>query len=224
MLETLWQDIRFGARMLIKNPGFTVIAVLALALGIGANTAIFSVVNAVLLRPLPYKDPDRLVYVLRTQPPIMRGPISRPDFLEWQSQQKVFQDVAAYYFETFNLTGIDEAERVVGTRVTENFFSLFGVAAARGRFFLPSDGQAGAGHVAIISYGIWQRRFGADPGLVGKTVALNGDTYTVVGVAPQSFNFPGRSEVWTPALLQQDKRQRGSNYLRVIGRLRDGTS
>ncbi|HEX8141077.1 MAG TPA: ABC transporter permease [Pyrinomonadaceae bacterium] len=224
MFDGLWQDIQFGVRMLIKNPGFTLISVLALALGIGANTAIFSVVNAVLLRPLPYKDPDRLVNVFRTQPPIMRGPISRPDFLEWQAQQKVFQDIAAYYFETFNLTGIDEAERVVGTRVTENFFSLFGVAPAQGRFFLPADGQPGAGRVAIIGYGIWQRRFGADPRVVGNTIALNGDTYTVVGVAPPSFNFPGRSEVWTPAMLQEDTRQRGSNYLKVIARLKDGTS
>src|SRR5215210_101640 len=143
MLETLWQDIRFGARMLIKNPGFTVIAVLALALGIGANTAIFSVVNAVLLRPLPYKDSDRLVHVLRTQPPIMRGPISRPDFMEWQAQQKVFQDIASYYFETYNLTGTDEAERLAGARVTGSFFPLFGLSPAQGRFFLPPEDQAG---------------------------------------------------------------------------------
>lgn len=224
MFETLWQDIRFGARMLIKNSGFTVIAVLALALGIGANTAIFSVVNAVLLRPLPYSDPDRLVHVLRTQPPIMRGPISRPAFLEWRAQQKIFQEIAAYYFETYNLTGIEQAERISGVRVTEGFFKMFGLAPAQGRFFLPTDEQAGAGHVAILSQGIWQRRFGADPSLIGKTVALNGEAYTVVGIAPSAFNFPGRTDVWIPAVIEEDKRQRGSNYLKIIARLKDGTT
>jgi putative ABC transport system permease protein len=210
--------------MLIKNPGFTAISALALALGIGANTAIFSVVNAVMLRPLPYKDPDRLVHVHRTQPPIMRGPISRPAFLEWQAQQKVFQEMAAFYPEAFNLTGSDDAERVVGSRVTEGFFQMFGVAPAQGRYFLASDNQIGGGRVVVIGYGMWQRRFGADPNLIGKTVTLNGEAYTVAGIAPPSFNFPGRSEVWTPAVLSEDKRERGSNYLKVIARLKEGVS
>jgi putative ABC transport system permease protein len=225
VLETLWQDVQYGIRMLVKTPGFTVISVLALALGIGANTAIFSVVNAVLLRPLPYNDPDRLVHVLRTQPPIMRGPISRPDFMEWQAQQKVFQRIAAYYPETYNLTGIDEAERIGGARVTESFFELFGIAPARGRFWSSAEEQAGSsGRVAVISYGMWQRNFGADPQLVGRTVSLNGEAYTVVGVAPPGFSFPRRSEIWTPALLAEDKRDRGSNYLMVIARLTDGVT
>lgn len=224
MLEALWQDVQYGFRMLIKHRGFTVVAVLTLALGIGANTAIFSVINAVLLRPLPYQDPERLVHVLRTQPPIMRGPISRPDFFEWQSQQKVFQGIAAYYSATFNLTGSDEAERIGGARVSESYFSLFGIAPALGQFFLSTDDQPGGGRVAVISYGMWQRRFGADPKLIGKTLTLNGEAYTVIGVAPPSFTFPGRSEVWTPALLTEDKTQRGSNYLKVIGRLKDGVS
>jgi putative ABC transport system permease protein len=226
VLETLWQDVQYGIRMLVKNPGFTVVSVLALALGIGANTAIFSVVNAVLLRPLPYRDPDRLVFVLRTQPPIMRGPISRPDFFEWQTQQKVFQEIAAYYPESYNLTGVEEAERIAGVRVTEGFFSLFGIAPAHGRFFLPADDQAGSsgGRVAVISYGMWQREFGADPQLVGRPISLNGEAYTVVGVAPPGFGFPRRSEIWTPAMLGEAKTERGSNYLLVIGRLRDGVT
>lgn len=223
MLESFWQDVRFGIRMLVKNPGFTIVSVLALALGIGASTAIFSVVNAVLLRPLPYKDPDHLVHVLRTQPPIMRGPISRPDFLEWQAQQKVFSAIAAYYFETFNLTGVDRAERIVGASVTEDFFQLFGVAPASGRFLLPADNnEAEAGHVAVISYGLWQRRFGGQPGIIGQNISLNGEPYAVVGVAPSDFNFPQRIEIWTPARLALDKRDRGSNYLKVIGRLKEG--
>jgi putative ABC transport system permease protein len=224
MLESLWQDVRFGIRMLVKNPGFTVVSILALALGIGANTAIFSVVNAVLLRPLPYKDPDHIVHVLRTQPPIMRGPISRPDFLEWQAQQKVFSEIAAYYFETFNLTGVDQAERLVGVRVTEDFFQLFGIPAARGRFLLPTDNQPEAGHVAVISYGLWQRRFGGQASVIGQNISLNGETYAVVGVAPPDFNFPQRIEIWTPAKLALDKRDRGSNYLKVIGRLKAGVT
>ena len=223
MLETLWQDVQYGFRMLIKHRGFTVVAVLTLAFGIGANTAIFSVVNSVLLRPLPFKEPDRLVHVLRTQPPIMRGPISRPDFFEWQSEQKVFQGIAAYYTSAFNLTGNTEAERIAGARVSENFFSLFGISTAAGQFFSKTDDQAG-GRVAVIGYGLWQRRFGADPKLIGKTLTLNGEAYTVVGVAPMSFTFPGRAEVWTPAQLAEEKTQRGSNYLRVIARLKDGVS
>ena len=224
MLETLWQDVQYGVRMLVKNPGFTVVAVLALALGIGANTAIFSVVNAVLLRPLPYTDPDRLVYVLRTQPPIMRGPISRPNFFEWQTEQKVFAEIAAFYPESYNLTGIEEAERISGVRVTDGFFKLFGVAPARGRFFLPEEDRAGGGRVAVIGYGMWQREFGADPQLIGRTISLNGEPYAVVGIAPPSFNFPRRSEIWTPAVLAEDKRDQGSNYLMIIGRLKDGVT
>jgi predicted permease len=221
MLRALGQDLRYAARMSVKNPGFTVVAVLALALGIGTNTAIFSVVNAVLLRPLPYKDSERLVHVFRTQPPITRGPISRPDFLEWRSQQQVFQEIGAYYTEAFNMTGGGEAERVGGARVTGNFFSLFAAAPAAGRLLLPADDEAG-GPVAVVSHGMWQRRFGGDPELTGKTLTLNGESYTVVGVTPPDFNFPGRSEIWVPAKLAEDKRVRGSNYLRVVARLRDG--
>src|SRR4051812_467782 len=172
-MKTLWQDIRYGLRMLVKNPSFTFISVLALALGIGANTAIFSVVNAVLLRPLTYLEPDRLVHVLRTQPPILRGPISRPDFFEWQAQQKVFKQIAAFYHQTYNLTGIDEAERVSGVRVSEDFFPLFGLSPAQGRFFLPEENQPGNGHVAVISHGMWQRRFASDPNLIGRNISLN---------------------------------------------------
>src|SRR5438105_3368560 len=224
MLETLWQDVQYAVRMLVKNPGFTAVSVVALALGIGANTAIFSVVNAVLLRPLPFRDPDKLVYVLRTQPPIMRGPVSRPDFTEWRAQQKVFQDVAAFYYKAYNLTDLDESRRVGGARVTGSFFSLFGVAPARGRYFLPAEDEAGGGHVAVISYGMWRRDFGGDSKLVGREIRLNGAPYTVVGVAPPCFNFPERIDVWTPAVLAEDKSQRGSNYLKVIARLKDAAS
>ncbi|HKP12666.1 MAG TPA: ABC transporter permease, partial [Blastocatellia bacterium] len=215
---------RYGLRMLLKRPGFTLIAVLTLALGIGANTAIFSVVNAVLLRPLPYAQPERLVFAFRMQPPIQRGPISRPDFLEWQAQNQSFQNLAAYTFGTFNLTGVDQAERLRGALVSEDFFPLFGVNAARGRFLLPSDNQPGSPRVTVISYGVWQRRFGGDPGIVGQSVALNGDSYTVVGVTPKEFNFPGATDAWMPANLPESQQARGSNYLLGVGRLKDGVT
>jgi putative ABC transport system permease protein len=223
-MNKLWQDVRFGARMLAKKPGLTFVAVLTLALGIGANTAIFSVVNAVLLRPLPYAQPDRLVFAFRMQPPILRGPISRPDFLEWQAQNQSFQTMAAYTYATFNLTGVDQAERLRGALVSEDFFTLFGLAALHGRFLLPSDNQAGSPRATVISYGLWQRRFGGDPKVVGQNIALNGDSYTVVGVAPMQFSFPARIDAWMPARLGESQQGRGSNYLLVIGRLKDGVT
>ena len=223
-METLLKDIRYAARMLLQKPGFTVIAVIALALGIGANTAIFSVVNGVLLRPLPYRNPDRLVHVHRMQAPIERGPISRPDFFEWQDKQEVFSDIGAYHFQVLNLTGKDQAERLVGARVTGNFFSLFDVPPASGRFFTQSEDQPGSDRVAVIGFGLWQRRFGGDPGLIGQQISMNGNAYTVLGVAPANFMFPRRIEVWTPAILSEQKSERGSNYLKIIARLKDGVT
>jgi putative ABC transport system permease protein len=223
-MNRFWQDLRFGARMLAKKPGLTFVAVLTLALGIGANTAIFSVVNAVLLKPLPYRQPERLVYAFRMQPPILRGPISRPDYLEWQAQNQSFESLAAFTYATFNLTGVDQAERLRGALVSEDFFTLFGTRAAQGRFLLPSDNQPGSPNATVISYGLWQRRFGGDPGIVGNTVTLNGDAYAIVGVAPPEFNFPSRIDAWMPARLAESKQGRGSNYLLIIGRLKDGVT
>ncbi len=223
-MERLLHDTRYAIRTMLKAPGFTGIAVIALALGIGANTAIFSVVNSVLLRPLPYKDPGRLVHVHRMQAPIERGPISRPDFFEWRDKQEVFSDIGAYHFQTLNLTGADQAERIVGARVTGNFFALFGVPPAAGRFFGPSDDQPGSDRVAVLSFGLWQRRFGGQTGMIGQTIMLNGDAYTVIGVAPAIFQFPRRIDVWKPAILNEQKTQRGSNYLKVIARLKEGVS
>jgi putative ABC transport system permease protein len=223
-MQTFLHDIRYAIRTMLKSPGFTAVVVLALALGIGANTAIFSVVNSVLLRPLPYKDPDRLVHVHRMQAPIERGPISRPDFFEWRDKQEVFSDVGAYHFQVLNLTGGDQAERIIGARVTGNFFSLFDVPPAAGRYFSPTDDQPGASRVAVISFGLWQRRFGGQADLIGQTITLNGDFYTVIGVAPATFQFPRRIDVWKPAILDEQKAQRGSNYLKVIARLKDGVS
>jgi putative ABC transport system permease protein len=225
-IETLFQDLRYGVRMLLKNPGVALIAALTLALGIGANTAIFSVVNAVLLRPLPYPDSGRLVYVYRMQPPVERSPVSVPAYSDFAAQQQVFESFAAHNGETFNLTDVDEAERVIGRRVTANFFALFGVSPERGRFFLPADDEADSALVAVISDGLWRRRFGGDDRIVGKTIRLNGEAYTVVGVAPPQFQFPRRVEIWVPARLLrlQVRGDRGSNFLMMIGRLKDGVT
>jgi putative ABC transport system permease protein len=221
-LDILVQDLRYGLRMMIKSPGFTAVAVLTLALGIGANTAIFSVINAVLLRPLPYPDPDRLVHVYRMDPPVERSPVSIPLYLDFAERQQVFESFAAHNSETFNLTDVDEAERVIGRRVTANFFALFAVGPERGRFFLPTDDEAGRPLVAVISDGLWRRRFGGDDRIVGQKIKLNGESYTVVGVAPPQFQFPGRVEIWTPArLLQSQVRgDRGISFLMMIGRLK----
>ena len=223
-MNTLLQDLRYGARMLLKRPGFTLIAVITLALGVGANTAIFSVVNAVVLRPLPYRDPDRLVHVYRMQPPVERSPVSVPAYLDFAAQQQVFESFAAHHGETFNLTDVDQAERVIGRRVTANFFEFFGVSPARGRFFLPEDDNADSARVAVISDGLWRRRFGGDDHAVGQTIKLNGEAYTVVGVAPPQFHFPRRVEIWTPARLLGRGGNRTSNFLMMIGRLKDGVT
>jgi putative ABC transport system permease protein len=224
MMNTLLQDLRYGARMLLKKPGFTLVAVVTLALGVGATTAIFSVVNAVVLRPLPYREPERLTWVYRMQPPVYRSPISAPAFRDFAAQQQVFEPFVAHYAETMILTETDPAERLPGRHVTANFFALFGVEPERGRFFLPADDAAGASRVAVISHGLWRRRFGGEESVVGKTVKLNGEAHTIVGVAPPQFQFPPGDEVWTPARLAENQRARRNNFLMMMGRLKEGVS
>jgi putative ABC transport system permease protein len=223
-MQTLWQDLRYGARMLWKKPGFTLVAIVTLALGIGANTAIFSVVNGVLLKPLPYPEAERVVHAYRMQPPVARSPVSRPAWLDFAAQQQVFGELAAHHGETFNLTGVSEAERVNGRRVTGNFFSVFGLRPAVGRFLTPDDDRPGGPRVAVISHGLWHRRFGGEPEIIGGTIKLNGEAHTVVGVAPLQFEFPRRVEIWTPARLAESQQGRGNNYLLMVGRLKDGVS
>jgi putative ABC transport system permease protein len=223
-VHTLWRDLQYGFRSLRRAPAFSIVAIITLGLGIGANTAIFSAVNAVLLRPLPYPKPERLVHAFRMQPPIVRGPVARPAYFDFRDKQDTFDDLAASTGETYNLTGVDEAERLSGAQVTGNFFSIFGVVPQQGRFLIPSDDEPGAARVAVISSALWGRRFGSDPEVVGKTISLNGDAYAVVGVAPSEFQYPARAEVWTVAKLAESKRGRGNNYLLMIGRLKDGVS
>ena len=202
-METLWQDIRYGFRMLVKKPGFTVVAILALALGIGANTAIFSVVNGVLLRPLPFEDPDRLVRISEWSQQVPGMSVSYPNLLDWRAQQTVFTAIAATRFQSYNLTGGEEPERLQGRDVSANFFDVIGVKPALGRTFLPEEDHANSNRTCVISYGLWQRRFGGDPQILGKVLTLNAESYTVIGVLPQSYRFGTPTDVFVPIGLKE---------------------
>ncbi len=223
-----WQDLRYGARMLIKKPGFTLIAVFTLALGIGANTAIFSVVNAVLLRPLPYPDPDQLVRVWETDAKSHqeKSTASFPCLRDWREQSQSFAQIAAYEHESFILTGGDEPERVVGLSVSANFFQTLGVKPALGREFLAEEDKYGGQRVVIVSHGLWQRRFAGDQQVIGRTMTINSKTHTVIGVLPPGVEYPElRREVWTPLALDPNRmEERGGHFLNVIARLKPGVS
>jgi putative ABC transport system permease protein len=227
-MGTLLQDLRYGFRMLVKTPGFSVVAIVALALGIGVNTAIFSVVNAVLLRPLPFKDPDNLVWAqaadLKTGE--LGGSISPPDFLDYREQNRVFEHFAALQSISFTLTGeAVEPERVMGARVSADFFEALGIAPAIGRSFLAEEEREGSNRVAVISHGLWQRRFGGDPNLVGKTFDLSGQSAVIVGIMPAGFQFPSEAEMWSPiAFGGKDTSMRRTHFLNAVGRLKPGVT
>jgi predicted permease len=198
-MQSFLQDLRFGARMLVKNPGFTLISVLTLALGIGANTAIFSVVDTVLLRPLPYKDAEQLVAVWEVQAKVNQVMFSPAEFLDYQTQNQSFSEMAAHRLMYFTLTGLGEPEQLNGRIVSGNFFSLLGVRAEQGRIFQPEDGRAGAARVAIISHDFWQQRFGGDPNVIGKALTLSGEPVTLIGVMPPGFqdtNESNECQIW----------------------------
>jgi putative ABC transport system permease protein len=236
-VETCWQDLRFAARMLYKNPGFTVVAVLTLALGIGANTAIFSVVDAVLLRPLPYKDSDQLVQLIEHDQ--KRGVdfdwVSFPNFHDWAEQGTAFQYLAAYKFHAFNLTNVSQPQMLFGVKVSANLLPTLGAEPIFGRNFRPDEDEPGRDHEIILSYDTWNQTFGADPQLIGKTLTLNDEPYTVIGVMPASFNFPPtvpitsalpsrRTAFFAPLGLAVRPDQRDWNMLGVIARLKPGST
>jgi putative ABC transport system permease protein len=227
MIAALWQDLRFGARMLLKQPGFTLIAVLTLALGIGANTAIFSIVNAVLLRPFPYKEPERLV-ILRERVSASGGfSPSYPNFVDWRAQNTVFDSMAPVLSnQSFNFTGAGEPERLRGRIVSAEFFSTLGIKPMLGRDFLAEEDRPGATPAAILSYGLWHRRFGEDPGVIGKQLTLNNQSFTVVGVTSPNFQFGSEADVTTPIGLQAERfRLRGRDPgVDVVARLKPGVS
>ncbi|MGH9838508.1 MAG: ABC transporter permease [Blastocatellia bacterium] len=223
-MQTLWQDLRYGMRMLLKKPGFTVVALITLSLGIGANTAIFSFVNGVLLRPLPYDQPERLVriYEKRVKQNRMRNEISAPDFLDWQQQNTVFEAMAALGGWSANLTGSGEPEQLVVGEVSATMFPLLRVNAQLGRSFLPEEDKPGAARVVILSHKLWQNRFGGNAEIVGQSLTLNGNNHTVVGVMPPGFQtlYPD-FQLWRPIKLDPaNPGNRGSHGLYAIARLK----
>ena len=228
MLTTIWPDIRQGLRTLLKYKSFTMIAVAVIALGVGANTAIFSVINAVLLRSLPYQDEDRLVMIwendtLEGNP---KNSVAPANFADFREQSQVFDQLGTYSQPAgLNLTTADEPERVQASAVSANFFSVLGVRPALGRSFLPEEDKPGAAPVAIITAGLWQRRFGADPQIINRTVKLDSESYTVVGVLPANFELPESVQAFIPLPLETEGASaRREHSLRVIGRLKPGMS
>jgi putative ABC transport system permease protein len=226
-MDGLIQDLRYGLRSLFRSPGVTLIAILTLGLGIGANSAIFSVVNTALLRPLPYPDPGRLMLVMESNPAkgYQRFPLSPLNYVDYRDQNSVLERLCAFDGTSFILTGAGRPEKIQGARVSAGFFETLGIAPLNGRAFAADEDRPGPDQVAILGHGLWQRRFGSDPGVLGRTVTLGGAAYTVVGVMPPGFAFPNRSEIWKPmALADNEMQSRGSHYLLSIGRLRPGVS
>src|SRR5499426_305746 len=227
-LEQLGQDLHYGARMLLKSPGFTLISIITLALGIGANTAIFSVVDAVLLRPLQFPEPDRLVQLFYENHGANSfwGTLSRPNFEDCKHQSRLIESLAAYGDRTQNLTGSGEPERVSLAAVSADFFKVLKVEPVLGRGFLPEEDKPDAPRVVVLSYGFWQRRFGADPQIVGKTITLDGYSYTIIGVMPREAQWPSNSQFWRLLSVEvaYSRMGRGAQFLKVIGRLKPGAS
>ena len=229
-MEALGQDLRYALRQLHKSPGFTVVAVVTLALGIGANTAIFSVVNAVLLRPLPYPNADQLVMLWEQNP--HRGwfenIVSGENFLDWQKQNQVFSEMAAFESNSFSITGDRQAEEVAGEHVSANLFSVLGVQPFRGRFFLPEENREDKAAV-MLSYGLWQQRYGGDPNVIGKQILLNGETHPVVGILPSTFSddyssfLDPHSQRWLSG-IEPFEPGRESHAYHAIARLKPGVS
>jgi putative ABC transport system permease protein len=220
-MGTLLQDIRYGIRMLAKNPGFTALAVITLALGIGANTAIFSVINSVVLRPLPFHEPGRLVALWQTESAPGNFPLTGPDYLDWEAQSRTLEATSLYSWErTANASGAGEPEAASAISAQANFFTVLGVQPQFGRTFASGEDQAGKNHVAILSHAFWQRKFGGRSDVLGKTIELNEEPYTVIGVLPAWFNFERATEIWTPMdMTRKALGPRGSHSYRAIARL-----
>src|SRR5262245_12395441 len=228
-IETLFQDLRFGIRLFLKSPGLTAVLIGAIALGIGFNSALFSVVNTLLLSPLPFPDADRLTIAWTRSAKISntRLGVTTDEFAEWRKQTQSFAGIAAQAGALFNLSGTDEPERIIGGRVTTDFFSVFGIKPALGRDFSPGEDELKSGRVVILSQSVWRRRFNADPSLIGRTITLNDLSYTVVGILPSEFRYPrihdgvSGPELWTPVKMESLP-DRGAPFLSVFARLKSG--
>src|SRR6185437_4269980 len=224
-MNTLLQDVKYAIRQLRSAPAFTIVAVAVLALGIGANTAIFSVISAVLLKPLTYPDPDRIMEFLSTSPQGSGAGASPTKFNVWREQTKVLQDISAYDFggPGFNLTGGSFPERVQGLHVSANYFRLFGATPVLGRTFTSDEDLPHGGNVVVISYGLWQRRFAGDPQIVGKTISVGSDSYVVTGVIDRHFFTDPHCDLWFPFQIDPNSTNQG-HYFYAGGRLKPGVT
>lgn len=231
-MESMWQDLRYGFRMLIKNPGFTAVAAITLALGVGANSAIFSVVNGVLLKSLPYKEPERLVRVFETNPTFPKFPVSPANFLDYREHSQVFEDFATFYRSDLQLAESDRPERLTAMQVSAGFFRLLGFEPVLGRDFQPSEEQEANSRVVVLSHHFWQSHFSSDPQIIGRSVRLNGILFTIIGVMPAGLQHIGGDyhslphgenvDVWWPLSLDRVRNRRGSHYLNAVARLKAG--
>ncbi len=225
-VEELGQDFRYGGRTLLRSPGFTLVAVLTLALGIGANTAIFSVVNAVLLKPLPFRQPEKVVALWQTESAPGSYPLTGEDYTDWRTQNSTFEDMSLFSWpNNFNVSSAGGAEGAQVVRTQANFFDLLGVQAQIGRTFAKGEDQEGGSHVAVLSNGFWKKRFGGQPDAVHKTVELNSEKFDVIGVMPAWYTLPGRADLWIPLDMSKEKiGTRGSHQWKAIGRVKSGVS
>jgi putative ABC transport system permease protein len=226
-MKAIFQDLRYGFRLLLKRPGFTFIALLTLALGIGANTAIFSVVNAVLLRPLPFLEPDRLVFLSEKTRDGFIMSAAYPNYKDWSERAVSFQEMAAFRSQSFNLTGLDKPMRLQGRMVNWNFFQMLGVKPQLGRTFVQQDDQPQATRTAMISNGLWKERFGGDPGVIGRPITVDGEPFTVIGVMPPGFEFFRQEDLYVPLGVfltpEFGMLDRGNHFsLFALGRLKNG--
>src|SRR5215469_12885177 len=220
-MSTFLQDLRFGMRMLRKNPGFTAVAVLVLAIGIGVNTAIFSVVNSVLLQPLPYPDADRLVS-LEGLAGERHIPLSYPELLAWRDQKDIFEDVAGVIYSGFALTGVQEPEQLRGMSVSASLLQMLGVKPAMGRTFIAEEDARSATPVAMITHSFWVTHFHSSPSAVGQKLTLNDKVFTIVGVLPADFTFASKAQLLSPLRLDTTIAPSGMNFLGIIAKLRPG--
>src|SRR5581483_9469152 len=230
-MNMLWQDLCYGFRMLRQRPGFTAVAIITLALGIGANTAIFSVVNGVLLKSLPYPAPERLVALNETSREVSVMAVAYPNYLDWRARQTVFENLAARAPAGSVLTGDGEPERIIGRAVTASFFPTLGVRPQLGRFFTEQEDRPGGERVIVLGHGLWQRRFGGDPKVVGRAIQYNSESWTVVGVAAAGFDFYGQTNLNNDFFIPlghraglEYMRDRHSHVVWVIGRLKEGVT